>query len=185
MDEKVSDQINEDEQNKSKSRIKKILLLVISVFILLGLGAGLFLLPASKKPAFCASCHVMQPYYQSWENGNLLAHDHAENDLQCLDCHTKSLTDKMKEGVKFITGDYEEPLTPLNFPREKCLQCHKDFDQVIASTDHGGKENPHSPPHSNEMQCTMCHSMHKESQLYCTKCHDFDWANDLGKAWTS
>ena len=36
------------------------------------------MLNASNDPAFCNSCHIMEPcYYESWDDSNLLANKHA------------------------------------------------------------------------------------------------------------
>jgi hypothetical protein len=34
----------------------------------------------SSTPAFCGTCHVMSPYYESWKTSS-----HA--DIACVDCH--------------------------------------------------------------------------------------------------
>ena len=164
-------------------RNKKFLILA-GLIALIGLaGVVLGMHKVSKEPSFCASCHIMKPYYQSWIDSSLLARSHAEKGVVCLDCHESSYPDKIKQGIKYVTGDFKEPLDQRRFSREKCLECHVDFDRVKASTDYGNNGNPHAPPHSNEMECTMCHSMHQQSQLYCSQCHDFEWAKQLGQDW--
>ncbi len=159
------------------------ILIVALLAVVLASGTALGLVKASENPSFCTACHIMEPYYQSWDNSCLLAHVHAEEGLTCHECHDESLGAKAQEGFKYVTGDYEEPLPQLDFSREDCLECHTDFEEVMVSTDHGGGENPHDSPHWEDMECTMCHSMHGQSQVYCTQCHDFEWAEYLGENW--
>src|SRR6266498_2390619 len=34
----------------------------------------------SMQPAFCQSCHIMEPYYQAW-------HQSTHKNVPCVDCH--------------------------------------------------------------------------------------------------
>lgn len=87
----------------------KVLLGVLAALVVVGAAAGGVLLQASKKPSFCASCHIIKPYYQSWKEGSLLAARHAGAGVACLDCHHKTNTEKLKEGIRYLTGSYEKP----------------------------------------------------------------------------
>ena len=33
-----------------------------------GAGGGIYMLKASDNPEFCSSCHIMEPYYESWND---------------------------------------------------------------------------------------------------------------------
>jgi formate-dependent nitrite reductase cytochrome c552 subunit len=139
-------------------------------------------LKASEKPSFCASCHVIKPYYQSWENGELLAAKHGTKDVKCLDCHKQSLPGKMKEGFVYVTGTYETPLKEREFSKKDCLKCHEQEKIVAATNFTSSHSNPHDS-HLGEMDCNLCHKMHRKSEVYCAQCHDFDWFKKLDSGW--
>lgn len=151
----------------------KIVIGIAVVVAVVGTGCSIYMVRASHNPAFCGTCHIIRPYYQSWSNSSLLANKHAQKNVACLDCHESSYWDKVKEGFKFITGRYETPLPELKVPKEKCLECHESYEKVAELTAHLDP-NPHDNPHQEGLECNVCHKMHKESELYCSKCHSFD-----------
>ncbi|KUK32129.1 MAG: Fumarate reductase, NapC/NirT cytochrome c subunit [Thermoanaerobacterales bacterium 50_218] len=160
----------------------KVLLGVLAALVVVAAVAGGVLFQASKKPSFCATCHIIEPYYNSWKGGDLLAAKHAEAGVDCLDCHHKSTVAKIGEGINYLTGNYENPLKERDFSMEECLSCHKDdFAEAVAATDFG-ESNPHDS-HLGEIECHLCHKMHRQSEVYCAQCHDFSWYKDLDKSW--
>lgn len=176
----------EEKQQEEKVRYKgyskkKVIAIVLTVLVVIGAGVSIALTQMSKNPAFCASCHIIQPYYQSWKSSNLLANKHAEKGVECLDCHHQGYAEKVQEGLKFITGNYESPLKEREFSREECLKCHEDFDKVIAATDFGSS-NPHDA-HFADLECNLCHKMHRKSEVYCAQCHQFEWFENLDDSW--
>lgn len=181
-----------EESNNSQKKLfnKKFILIVIVIFILVGVGTAAGLLKASEKPSFCASCHVVEPYYVSWNDGSLLDHKHAEQDITCQECHKKSIPDKAMEGLNYVTGNYELPLEGgPEEGRDFCLECHSaegkgaSWDEIKAATDFE-ESNPHDS-HNGEQDCYVCHSMHEPSHVFCSECHVFNWIDDLDeKAWT-
>jgi len=165
-----------------RSFSRKTVLLVAALIVFIGAAATAVLLQASEKPGFCASCHVIKPYYESWQVGDLLAAKHGEAKTNCLDCHQQSITEKIHEGVAYVTGSYEKPLKERDFSSEQCLQCHsKDWDKTVAATSFE-MSNPHDS-HLGEIECHLCHKMHRESEVYCAQCHEFDWFKNLDHSW--
>lgn len=160
---------------------KKAIIIAAVTIIVIGAGAGAGLVKASDNPAFCQTCHIMQKYYDSWHAGDLLAKKHADADLKCHDCHDSSITVQAKEGIKFITGNYKDPLDQRKMPREFCLKCHDDFDAVKAKTNFE-ESNPHDS-HKGEQDCYLCHSMHRQSRVMCLDCHNFKWIDELDDSW--
>lgn len=67
----------------------------------------------SANPAFCVSCHNMQPEYDSYVQGDLLARKHADAGVTCHDCHEPTMLQQMNEGWLFVTGNYENPMPPV------------------------------------------------------------------------
>lgn len=56
-------------------------LFVVALFLIAGVSAALFgAVHHTAQPQFCNSCHIMEPYYQSWVDSK-----HA--DVACIDCH--------------------------------------------------------------------------------------------------
>ena len=53
--------------------------------------AGVALWNYHEQPQFCAICHIMQPYLESWESPPLLAQAHAEENITCLECHEPTI----------------------------------------------------------------------------------------------
>ncbi len=80
----------------------------------LSIGAGITIvvvlltfIQVSDSPKFCATCHIMRPYYASWEESS-------HNEVNCLDCHyepgiTGFLVGKyvaLAQVAQYITGTY-------------------------------------------------------------------------------
>lgn len=165
------------EQKSFRAKLfqKKLLLIFLAVIILIGIS-GVSMVKASDNPAFCSICHNMLPMYNSYHNSNLLANSHAKAGVSCHDCHESSLSIQTSEGLKFITGNYENPMKTREFPKEMCLKCHN-YDDVKAKTNFKDS-NPHDS-HNGELECYECHKMHEPSKVLCAQCHQFSWFKDL------
>lgn len=160
---------------------KRVVFISLALVIVIGVGVGVGLVKASNNPAFCNTCHLMKPYYDSWHSSSLLANKHAQEGVTCHDCHESSISVQAEEGLKFITGNYKTPIEQRKFPRDFCLKCH-DFEKVKAKTNFK-ESNPHDS-HNGEQECNVCHSMHRQSQVMCAQCHLFDWMNNLDASWS-
>lgn len=133
-------------------------------FIVVLLGSVAFI-EYSTSPSFCASCHIMKPYYDMWKNSQ-------HKEVACVDCHyppgfRKELKGKfqaMSQVAKFLTGTYStKPYAEIE--DASCLRsgCHSTrllrgkvlFKRGIIF-DH--------TPHLTQMRggiklrCTSCHS---------------------------
>ncbi|MGB9791807.1 MAG: cytochrome c3 family protein [Thermacetogeniaceae bacterium] len=173
---------NANSAKPQRERRKKAVLIAAGVIVLVALIGAVAMNQMSKNSAFCGSCHIIKPYYESWKSGELLANKHAAAGVKCLDCHHKSYLEKAQEGLRYVTGSYSKPLKEITFTREQCLKCHgKDFSKVVAATSYK-ESNPHDS-HLGEMDCTLCHKMHKKSKVYCAQCHEFSWFNELDSSW--
>jgi cytochrome c nitrite reductase small subunit len=133
--------------------------------------AGVALWNYHEQPQFCAICHIMQPYLESWESSPFLAQAHAEESVSCLECHEPTIQQQVDELVKFVTNDYEIPLEEREFDQEWCLRCHEhgSYEELIQRTEEL-ELNPHDS-HYGEMECSICHKVHRESEDYCALCH--------------
>lgn len=74
---------------------------------------------------------------------------HIRGGLTCNDCHG------------------EGPKKPVE--QERCRQCHGDYKDLAALTaDYD--PNPHNN-HTANLNCTLCHHMHRLEEVYCQRCH--------------
>lgn len=118
-----------------------------------GYGQGASYL--SNDPTACINCHVMDEYYDSWQNAS---HAHV---AVCNDCHLshhpvgKWIT-KADNGffhsLAFTTGDFHEPIQikPRNqrVTQQACLTCHGEILSQMQPDSHSGPS----------VSCVRCHS---------------------------
>jgi cytochrome c nitrite reductase small subunit len=161
------------------SRKRIVVIAVLLAVVVLGGAGAAGLWRYHEQPEFCGTCHVMDPYLESWQSLSLGANAHARHDVACLDCHEPTVDQQMNELMVYIQGDYEVPLKGFKYPKEACLECHEhgSYEQLVEMT--AGLEaetgaNPHGS-HYGEMECRLCHSMHQESEDYCSQCHAYGW----------
>lgn len=155
-----------------------------------------------EQPSFCSAiCHSpMDPYLPTYEAvpgqqatdkwGNevddassMLAAVHGQAGKTCMDCHVPQIGEQVTEGLEWVSGNYDSPLSERNATQlvrarglqddEFCMNssCHPytraDLEKKTAWM---GKINPHSSQHG-EQKCTTCHKAHRASVNYCTQCH--------------
>lgn len=164
-------------------------LVIVLAVIILGAG-GTALWNYHEKPQFCSTCHIMEPYVQSWISSSFLVKTHAEADITCLDCHEPTISQQVSELAAFISNNYTVPLTVREFDDSWCLRCHEhgNYEDIAERTAgmvvFGETVNPHTitidssaiKPHEtniSELECSRCHKMHRESPgiEYCVRCH--------------
>lgn len=164
------------------------------IFVPLGLAVAFLGLQTSSQPAFCGTCHIMKPYYESWKTST-------HNEVPCVECHippgiTAELQKKYEAlamVVKYFTGTYgTNPWAEI--PDEACLRpgCHEQrllvgrevFQNVLF--DH----RPHLVEMRREkkLRCTSCHSQIVQGQHItvtestCFLCHFKDSKLNEGSA---
>ena len=128
----------------------------------LGLVGLVFAVQISSTPTFCGSCHIMQPYYQSWARSK-------HNKIACVECHispgigaeVRKKYEAVSMVVKYVTNTYStNPWAEVD--DAACLRCHER--RLLE-----GKEQFHDvifdhTPHLTEsrrglhLRCTSCHS---------------------------
>lgn len=147
---------------------------LLGVVVIGGVGAiGLW--TYHERPEFCATCHIMEPYLESWVSSDYGAYEHALEGVSCLECHVPTVEEQVHELVVYMQGDYEVPLEEMEVSEEFCYDCHLDdehasLEQVMQRT--ADREvDPHDSHLIGEMECDTCHSMHKASADYCAECH--------------
>jgi formate-dependent nitrite reductase cytochrome c552 subunit len=150
----------------------------LGVIVIGGVGAVAFW-EYREQPQFCGLCHNVQPYLESWEASDYGAHAHAEYDVACLDCHVPTLEEVVNGLVVYLQGEYEVPLKEMNYPKDDCFRCHEhgSYEQIIEMTadlKSAVGANPHDSP-LLQIECQLCHKMHRDSEDYCAQCHAYVW----------
>ena len=67
----------------------------------------------------------MQPEYDSFTKGDMLAKKHNDANVTCHDCHTPTIGEQLNEVRMYVTGDFEMPAKQRGFTNEQCISCHK------------------------------------------------------------
>ena len=147
------------------------LLVLFITLVLANLAYGGWQL--TYNPNTCSICHNIRPYVESYYDSEYADHVHYEANVGCKDCHEATPLECASEGVTYVTGNYENPMTEIRFPQEKCLQCHRSYESLVEQTSHL-EPNPHDS-HFGEMECYLCHKSHKDSENYCAECHAFEF----------
>ncbi len=118
----------------------------------------------TSRSEFCNSCHIMEPYYESWQKSS-------HKDVPCIECHFapgfgSKIRGKMLGLVqlaKYVTKS-EGPRPAAEVPDASCLRsgCHETR-LLSGRVDYQGIHFDHSP-HLGEvrrgmkLRCTSCHS---------------------------
>lgn len=130
-----------DQEIKPKNKKKKPWIIAGAVILFLAV-VGIAGMKYHEKPQFCATCHVMEPYLQSWtgetkdsSGKELLAYTHGVEGITCLNCHPASIDQQVSELVTYVKGDFDEPLKTRKFPNEFCTHCHSNEEERIAATE--------------------------------------------------
>lgn len=168
-----------------KSKKWKLVIIIVPVVALIGVGGTYGSLAYfAANPSACATCHLLQPYVDSWQESEFLdnAHAEAEDSVNCKACHKSTIPELIGELTAFILEDYELPLRARKFPQENCfLGCHGSYEKIIELTKTEQEFNRHDS-HFGQIDCWVCHKMHREQEDYCALagCHA---SIELGPGW--
>ena len=149
--------------------------IVANIVIVVGIGIGIasmaILHQSDTNPQFCATCHNMESYVESYTSGSTLDSIHAEAGVQCKQCHSDyDVIAEIESGIKFVTGNYDKDMPKRKFDDHVCTQCHISMEYVAEQTDYL-RRNPHAS-HWPDLKCRSCHLSHGEQIDYCSECHD-------------
>jgi nitrate/TMAO reductase-like tetraheme cytochrome c subunit len=168
------------------ARLARLLRVLVPItilgIILLAIGTVGFV-EYSSQPGFCKSCHIMQPYYQSWSTSS-------HRTVPCIECHiapgikaeamTKIQAANMV--VKYFTGAYgTRPWAEIE--DAACLRsgCHSER-LIEGVVEYKGVRFDHTA-HLGEvrrgiqLRCTSCHSQIVQgthiavTEATCFLCH--------------
>jgi len=160
-------------------------LMFVGLVFLTLLGGTVGAYEYSTSPGFCASCHLMEPYYKSWANSS---HSH----VRCVECHfepgfgnaLRTKFDALTQLAAAVTGTYSsKPYAEVS--DASCLRsgCHSEaglagrveFSDQRVMFDH--KVHLSSMRHGIKLGCSSCHSQtrlekHMEvNTSTCFLCH--------------
>ncbi len=177
---------------------------VLLILLLMTGGAAEY----TSRSQFCSSCHIMTPYYVSWQES-------PHHDVACIKCHfppgaAEKVRGKMLglvQLLKYVTKT-ASPRLSAEIPDESCLRCH-DTRLLAGRVEFHGVPFDHRPHltetrRGKKLRCTSCHSQivqgphmtvttstcflcHFKDQMLneglgtCTRCHQIpDKTFDLG-----
>lgn len=133
------------------------------IAIPLGVAGLIVGVEISSQPSFCGSCHVMKPYYTSWETSS-------HNDVACVECHIppgigseiRKKYEALSMVASYFTGTYgTNPWAEV--PDESCLRpgCHEQ--RLLIGRELVRNVLFDHRPHLTELR--------REKRLRCTSCH--------------
>lgn len=141
--------------------------------------------PGWSPDSDCTICHVkVASYDETMQDSTLLAYAHAQQGLDCVDCHQGE--DLEQKHAEVEPGTTSRKTAKL--PDEFCFGCHvtnqhTSYEEVIERTKDytvdGQQVNPHNPHAGSEemagdqFECYSCHKMHQTSPgiNFCYGCH--------------
>lgn len=154
--------------------------LLIAIMIFFSGGA----IVITGQPGFCNSCHIMNPFYESWENSS---HSH----VNCLDCHlnpglvgyAKGKINGLAQLVACLSGRVgtKPNATVVN---ASCLrsECHSTEELVTKNLVYSGMKFTHEVHVDKvvdgiKITCGLCHSHVEGNEHFsvnkevCFTCH--------------
>jgi nitrate/TMAO reductase-like tetraheme cytochrome c subunit len=165
------------------SRLARVLIPVAILTIILLAVTTVGFVEYSGRPSFCKTCHIMQPYYDSWASSS-------HRDVPCIKCHyapgikaeAMGKLQAANQVVKYVTGAYGiKPWAEID--DAACLRsgCHSErkVEGVVTfkgvrfdHTSHLGELR-----RGKQLRCTSCHSQIVQGQHVavtegtCFLCH--------------
>ncbi|MFQ6604151.1 MAG: cytochrome c3 family protein [Fidelibacterota bacterium] len=142
------------------------MLLLFTGILIVG-GIFVFgLIEVTSKPAFCSTCHFMEPYVAAWKTSS-----HA--DVTCTDCHfppgfkskVKGKLTAASMVVNYMTGVYKKSKPWAEIEDASCLRsgCHVERNLKGEIEFREGIIFDHEPHltvlrRNKKLRCTSCHS---------------------------
>ncbi len=173
-----------DDPSSYWRRARYIVLGVIAVGGAILLTLGMLTTGAAvytSRSEFCVSCHIMEPYYASWQESS-------HRDVACIKCHfppgaAEKVRGKMLglvQLLKYVTAT-AGPRLSAEISDASCLRCH-DTRLLAGRVDFHGVPFDHRPHLSDlrrgkRLRCTSCHSQIVQGQHMtvttstCFLCH--------------
>jgi len=161
----AADQPPPDEPSSYWQRARYIALGVFAVGGALLMSVGMLTSGAAvytSRSQFCVSCHIMEPYYVSWQESS-------HKDVACIKCHFPPGAGEKIRGkmlglvqlLKYVTAT-AGPRLSAEISDASCLRCH-DTRLLAGRVDFHGVPFDHRPHltdlrRGKRLRCTSCHS---------------------------
>ncbi len=132
-----------------------------------------------ENPQFCATCHMMQESYRSWEQS-------AHRDIICQRCHSMSILEQNRLLVTYVMTGYTSPQEEKHgrvAPWNSCRDCH------LQEAQQGSVTMRKSYGHARHVfmeniDCMECHDSNLHNfgpdEGACVKCHGDRLVHGLG-----
>lgn len=163
--------------------------LVLLLILVIGIPSAY-----TSRDSFCGSCHIMQPYYNSW-----IKSTHAK--ASCVSCHndpgltgwTAAKAALFRQVVAAVIFRPDKINDGAPVPNSNCIHCHAENRKITMQNDlklpaghHKMKGNPYrcvdchknlvhskTPKQKNAVQMKDCVSCHKarKAPVTCETCH--------------
>lgn len=151
-------------QGKPKRNLKKLLLL-LSLTVIVLIGAAIAGMHFTSQPSFCVSCHEMKSQVSAWNTG-------PHKDVTCLSCHaTPGTIGYVKAKLGGLNQVYVHATNQVpskieaNVDKAACIACHT-----------GNSENPKAKNiklESGALAPKMPHAQVLKDNTSCLVCHKF------------
>jgi len=157
-----------------------LVLLLLLVVVGIGAAGAWGVMRYTGSPGFCASCHVMETRYVSWQRS-----PHREK-ATCIQCHSEpgpwgELRAHLN-GTRYLyvmlTGEKSGPILRAAVASETCRHCHATLTLPEATSTHRVLHGVHL---ARAIECTACHGGLVHGSLYghqarpametCVGCH--------------
>jgi nitrate/TMAO reductase-like tetraheme cytochrome c subunit len=173
----------------NRSRLRRLsralqTLLVVGVLAVGGLALSMLgTLEYTAKPDFCRSCHLMEPYYQSWKNS-------AHGNVPCIECHYEPGSIETMEGKFKALSQLAKYATRTEGTRpwaeisdQSCMRSGCHYTRLLEGEIPFGRvkfDHRHHVLESRRgrrLRCTSCHSQVMQdshmsvSPSVCFTCH--------------
>lgn len=170
-------------------------LFIAGLFALAGTTAASYVfVHYTARSEFCNSCHIMEPFYRSWQES-------AHKDVACIECHYEPGVLETANGkfqaltqlVKYVTRTAgTKPWAEVS--DQSCLRsgCHAvpALDGPLAFGAVRFDHRPHllESPRGQRLRCTTCHAQISMTEhvsvapSVCVSCHFMPAADDASSA---
>ncbi len=165
------------------SRLVRVLVPVSILGVILLAVTTVGFIEYSAQPSFCDNCHIMEPYYQSWQTSS-------HRDVPCIACHyapgikaeAMGKLQAANQVVRYVTRTYSvKPWAEIE--DAACLRsgCHSER-KVEGLVDYAGVRFNHTDHlgelrRGKQLRCTSCHSQIVQGEhlsvtpVTCYLCH--------------
>lgn len=160
------------------------LVFVVGLFATAALGVMMYAtVHHTAQPEFCNSCHIMEPYYQSWQNSG-------HKDVGCIECHYEPGSLETLEGkfkalsqlAKYVTRTQgTKPWAEV--ADSSCMRsgCHSvrmlDGPVMFGNISFDHRHHLLETRRGRRLRCTSCHSQMVQGEhvavtpTVCITCH--------------